>query len=84
VAAQSRLFPPLFIWLVANAGDDLAAGFRRAAELYEARAAYRTELGLYAALPVSVLFLGALILSQGLVLVSGFLVFVQLLNAVGG
>jgi type IV pilus assembly protein PilC len=82
VAAQSRTFPPLFVWLVTNAGEDLAAGFRRAAEIYEARAAYRAELGLYAALPVAVLFLGAIILSQGFVLVSGFLVFVQLLNTV--
>ncbi len=82
VAAQSRRFPPLFVWLVANAGEDLAAGFRRAAEIYEARAAYRAELGLYAALPVAVLFLGAIILSQGFVLVSGFLTFVQLMNAV--
>ena len=83
VTAQSRVFPPLFVWLVSNAGEDLAGGFRRAAEIYEARAAYRAELGLYAALPVSVLFLGAIILSQGFVLVSGFLVFVQLLNGVG-
>ena len=76
------MFPPLFVWLVANAGEDLAAGFRRAAEIYEARAAYRADLGLYAALPVAVLFLGAIILSQGFVLVSGFLTFVQLMNAV--
>lgn len=83
VAARSRVFPPLFVWLVANAGEDLAGGFRRAAEIYEARAAHRAELGLYAALPVSVLFLGAIILSQGFVLVSGFLVFVQLLHGIG-
>lgn len=82
VAARSRIFPPLFVWLVANAGEDLAGGFRRAAEIYEARAAYRAELGLYAALPVSVLFLGAIILSQGFVLVSGFLVFVRLMDGV--
>jgi hypothetical protein len=31
---------------------------------------------------VAVLFLGAIILSQGFVLVSGFLTFVQLMNAV--
>jgi len=84
IAAQNRVFPPLFVWLVSNAGADPATGFRQAAEIYEARAAYRSELGLYAALPVAVLFLGAIILSQGFVLVSGFLVFVQLLNGIGG
>jgi len=84
VAAQSSAFPPLFVWLVSSSGEDMAGGFRRAAEIYEARAAYSAELGLYAALPVSVLFLGAIILSQGFALVSGFLVFVQLLNGMGG
>lgn len=82
VAAHGRTFPPLFVWLVSSSGEDLAGGFRRAAEIYEARAAYRAELGLYAALPVSVLFLGAIILSQGFALVSGFLVFVQMLNGI--
>lgn len=84
VAANNLVFPPLFVWLAANAGDDLATGFKRAAEIYEARAAYRTELGLYAALPVAVLFLGAIILSEAYLLVSGFLVFVQLMDGVGG
>jgi type IV pilus assembly protein PilC len=84
IAANNLVFPPLFVWLAANAGDDPAAGFKRAAEIYEARAAYRTELGLYAALPVAVLFLGAIILSEAYLLVSGFLVFVQLLEGVGG
>jgi len=83
VAANNLVFPPLFVWLAANAGDDLAGGFKRAAEIYEARAAYRTELGLYAALPVAVLFLGAIILSEAYLLVSGFLVFVQLLGGLG-
>jgi len=64
LAAQSRVFPPLFVWLVANGGEDLTAGFKRAAEVYQARAAYRTELLLQAVLPVAVLLLGGLILSQ--------------------
>lgn len=83
VAANNLIFPPLFVWLAANSGDDLAGGFKRAAEIYEARAAYRTELGLYAALPVAVLFLGAIIISQAYLLVSGFLVFMQLMNGLG-
>jgi len=80
IAAVNRVFPPLFVWLVSNAGEDLAAGFQRAAEIYQSRAAYRTELALYAALPVAVLFLGAIILSEGYMLVSAFLVFLQLLG----
>jgi len=84
IAAHSLLFPPLFVWLAANGGEDLAAGFKRAADIYEARAAYRAELGLYAALPVAVLFLGAIILSEACLVVSGFLTFVQWLDSFGG
>jgi len=64
LAAQARWVPPLFVWLVASAGEDLAAGFRRAAELYRARALYRMDLMLYAALPVLVLVLGGMIVGQ--------------------
>ncbi len=56
--------PPLFLWLVQQGGEDLAAGFARAAELFQTRAAYRIELALYGALPVSVLFLGQMLLWQ--------------------
>jgi type II secretory pathway component PulF len=64
VAAGSRVFPPMFVWLVAGAGEDLASGFEQAARVYKARSAYRTNVLLYAALPVSLLFIGLIILSQ--------------------
>jgi type II secretory pathway component PulF len=64
IAAGSKVFPPMFVWLVAGSGEDLASGFERAARVYQARAAYRTNVLLYAALPVSLLFLGLIILSQ--------------------
>lgn len=64
VIAPRGLVPPLFGWVVANAGDDLARGFNDAAELYQSRAVYRNELVLYAALPVSVLLLGFMICGQ--------------------
>jgi type II secretory pathway component PulF len=64
IAAGSKVFPPMFVWMVAGAGEDLATGFERAARVYQARSAYRTNVLLYAALPVSLLFLGLIILSQ--------------------
>jgi len=64
IAAGCKIFPPMFVWLVAGAGEDLAAGFERAARVYQGRSAYRTNVLLYAALPVSLLFLGLIILSQ--------------------
>jgi type II secretory pathway component PulF len=64
IAAGSKVFPPMFVWLVAGAGEDVAAGFERAARVYQGRSAYRTNVLLYAALPVSLLFLGLIILTQ--------------------
>jgi type II secretory pathway component PulF len=81
LAAHSRLFPPLFIWTVSQAHEDLAAGFQRAAETFQSRASYRTELLLYSALPCSVLALGMLILVQ---LQPVFAVFVEFMNSLGG
>ena len=60
-AANRRAFPPLFVWTVAQSGEDLASGFQRAAELYQARALYRSEMLLYSALPCSILALAAMI-----------------------
>lgn len=62
--APSKQFPQLFVWLLSSAGSDLTSGLKRAAVLYRARAEYRTEMLLQAALPVSVLVLGALIFTQ--------------------
>lgn len=57
-------FPPMFLWLVRKGGEDLAAGFQKAAEIYRGRASYRIEMALYGALPVSILLLGQLIIWQ--------------------
>jgi type IV pilus assembly protein PilC len=57
-------FPPLFIWLIQKGGEDVAAGFQKASEIFQSRASYRIELALYGALPISILFLGQMILWQ--------------------
>lgn len=64
MAEPGRAFPPLFIWLVAHGRENLAAGFQRAAEIYQSRATHRAELLLYSALPCAVLGLGILIVMQ--------------------
>jgi type II secretory pathway component PulF len=66
---DSRPFPPLFLWLVQKGGEDVAAGFQKAAEIYQARASYRIEMALYGALPVSILLLGQMVLWQAIPLV---------------
>jgi type IV pilus assembly protein PilC len=84
VATGNKLVPPLFVWVVASAGEDLTAGFNRAAEIYHARAIYRTEVALFSVLPIASLFLGALVLSQAFLVISMFLPLIAMLNNLGG
>jgi type II secretory pathway component PulF len=75
-----RPFPPLFLWLVQKGGEDLAAGFQKAAEIFQARASYRIELALYGALPVSILLLGQMVLWQAVPLMQSL---TWLMNMIG-
>jgi type II secretory pathway component PulF len=80
MAVSGRAFPPLFVWLVGNAGEDLAAGFQRAAEIYGARAVHRSEMFLYAVMPSAVLLLGGMVACQVFPVVKTF---TGLLNGIG-
>jgi type II secretory pathway component PulF len=80
MAAEGKVFPPLFAWTVSQAGEDVAAGFQRAAQTYQSRASYRTEVLLYSALPCSVLALGLLIVGQ---IQPVLAVFIAFMNALG-
>jgi type II secretory pathway component PulF len=62
--APAKPIPPLFLWLVQSGGEDPAAGFQKAADIYHARASYRIELALYGALPISILLLGLMVFWQ--------------------
>jgi type II secretory pathway component PulF len=84
VAADNRMIPALFVWVVASAGEDLVAGFNRAAEIYHTRAIYRTEVALYSVLPVASLFLGAIVLSQAFLVISMFLPLISMINNLSG
>lgn len=64
MAGVGSIFPPLFVWTIVQAGEDLKSGFKRTAELYHARALYRTEMFLYSLLPCSILLIAILIISQ--------------------
>ncbi len=84
MTSGSRVFPPLFCWLVAGGGENLAEGFRRAAEIYYARALYRIEMLLYVALPASVLMLGMMIFCQLYPVVQMFIPMANMLDMLGG
>ncbi|MFZ1072822.1 MAG: type II secretion system F family protein [Verrucomicrobiia bacterium] len=64
LASPNKTFPPMFIWMVAQSGEDLAGGFKQAADIYQGRAMYRSELLLYSAMPCSILALAAMIACQ--------------------
>ena len=84
MAATASIFPPLFIWTVAQAGEDVVSGFKRAAELYQARALYRTEMFLYSALPCSILLIAALMISQIQPVFRALTMFITAMSGDGG
>ncbi len=84
IAAGNRTIPPMFVWVVASAGEDLTAGFNRAAEIYHSRAIYRTEIALFSVLPIISLFLGAVVLSQAFLVISMFLPMVRMTTSMSG
>ena len=85
VATGSHVFPPLFLWIVGNAREELAEGFRQAAEIYRQRTAYRMEAFLYAVLPTSVIVMGlAICLQVFLFVLAGFLPLVSVVGSLGG
>ena len=84
VAARNRVIPPLFVWVVSGAGEDLAAGFSRAADIYYSRALYRTEVALYSVMPFASVFLGVIVLSQALLVISMFMPLVAMLANLSG
>lgn len=61
---ESKVFPPLFRWVVAQGGEDLALGFQRAGEIYQARSAHRIDVLLYAAMPMAILFVAGVVAGQ--------------------
>jgi type II secretory pathway component PulF len=77
-------FPPLFLWLVQQSGENLASGFQRTSELYQARASHRIELLLYGALPVSIVIVGQMVLWQAAPLMRGLVWMMNTLGGVGG
>jgi type II secretory pathway component PulF len=83
MVAPDSIFPSLFVWTIAQAGEDLTSGFKRTAELYQARALYRTEMFLYSALPCSILLIATLILSQIQPVFRALTMFIQALSGGG-
>ena len=69
---------------MASAGEDLAAGFKRAAEIYYSRAIYRTEIALFSVLPIASLFLGAVVVSMASLVISMFMPLIAMLNWMSG
>ena len=84
VTAGSVVMPAMFGWLVSGAGENLAQGFKRAAEIYYARAVYRTEVALYTILPMASIFLGAVVISQAMLLIAMYLPLISMISNLSG
>lgn len=80
ISSAKSVFPPLFLWTISQAGEDLTAGFQRTAELFRSRAAYRTELLLYSLLPCAVILLASMIISQISPVFHALILFIQQLS----
>lgn len=83
MATGGRYFPPLFVWLVSQSGENISAGFERAADTYNARANYHGDVLLYSALPCSILALGIVIILQLQPTISALGSFMNALGNVG-
>lgn len=82
MATGGRCFPPLFVWLVAQSGENISAGFERAADVYNSRANYHGDVLLYSALPCSILALGLIIIAQMQPTISALVSFMNALGSV--
>ena len=84
MAAGSQMVPPMFVWIVSGAGENLQEGFQRAAAVYHARALYRTEVALFSVLPVASIFLGAVVISQAFLVISMFMPMICMVSSLSG
>jgi type IV pilus assembly protein PilC len=80
IARGNRAMPPLFVWIVASAGEDLTAGFKRAAEIYHTRAIYRTEVALFSVLPMTSLLLGVVVITQAFLVICMFMPMIMMIS----
>jgi type II secretory pathway component PulF len=59
---ECRVIPDFFNWIVAQAGEDIVAGFGHARTIYTSRAESKMQAFLYCFLPVNILLVGGLLL----------------------
>lgn len=64
VVTAGTAFPPMFVWLVSESGENAEEGLDRAKEIYDERARRRSEMLLHSVLPVAVVVVGLLIVAQ--------------------
>ena len=81
---RGSILPPLFRWLVAQAGDRLSDGFATAAAYYRDRARHRFDLLIHGALPVSLLLLGFLVVQQFAPILRSLTMLIDSLGSDGG
>ena len=76
-----RTIPDFFNWIVAQAGEDVTAGFGHARTIYTSRAESKMQAFLYCFLPINILLIGLLLL---VFFLPTFSVAVDLINLIEG
>jgi len=72
-----EIFPSVYTWVLKNSGEQLPEGFRQNAVTYGTRAKRYMDICLYGAMPLAMVFIGALVLGN-------LAVFFQMLHSMMG
>ena len=81
---ECRTIPNFFNWIVAQAGEDVAAGFGHARTIYTSRAESKMQAFLYCFLPVNILLVGGLLLFFFLPFFDVFTDLINMMDNLGG
>ena len=79
-----RTIPDFFNWIVAQAGEDVTAGFGHARTIYTSRAESKMQAFLYCFLPVNILLIGLLLLVFFIPQFTVATDLLQMIDALGG
>ena len=83
-ARGCRTIPDFFNWIVAQAGEDVTAGFGHARTIYTSRAESKMQAFLYCFLPVNILLIGLLLLVFFIPQFTVATDLLQMIDALGG
>lgn len=64
IGEQSKVLPPMFVWMLEQDANDLPAGLEQAADMYSTQAQRQTDILMHAAGPCGLIVLGTIVACQ--------------------